>query len=349
MEDLVSEKNGLADVEGPRPAVFLRRGKWVVFGIAAAVIVILAALIVIGLSPANSTNGQRITVEISKGQGFFEIAASVSNAHLVRSKFLFETAAFISGAAFHVQSGTYRLSPAMSVPEILRALTGGAPTVAVTIPEGSNIYEIDKILADAGVIQRGDLVNFKSDGDLEGKLFPDTYQFYEGSDVADIVQRFLDDFNEKAAPLLAADQKNADQDLVLASILEKEAPPDPQDQSLIAGIIKRRLADGMRLQVDATVCYAEQITKPTNIVDCSTLTRVDFTPDSPYNSDYNTYLHAGLPPGPIGNPGIATITAALHPASSPYLYYMSDPTTGKVIYAVTLAEQEANIKKYLGN
>jgi len=235
----------------------------------------------------------------------------------------------------------------MSAEAILRELSGGAPAVTVTVTEGSNMYQIDKELSDAGVINRGDLINFTGDGNLEGKLFPDTYQFFPGTNVADVVQKFLDNFNGKTEALFAGDQKNVEQDLTLASIIQKEAP-DQSDESLIAGIIKKRMADGMRLQIDATVCYAEQVALPSEIADCSALTRVDFSPDSPYDSAYNTYLHAGLPPGPIGNPGVAAITAALHPASSPYLYYMSDPTTGKIIYATTLAGQDANIKKYSG-
>ncbi len=236
----------------------------------------------------------------------------------------------------------------MSGGAILRALSSGTPTVTVTIPEGFTIYEIDKALADAGVITRGDLINFAGDGNLEGNFFPDTYQFFEGSDVSVVVKKFLDNFNEKAAQLFAADPKHEEQDLTLASILEKEAR-DPHDQSIIAGIILKRMADGMRLQLDPTVCYAKQIALPSEILDCSTLTRVDFTANSPYDGAYNTYIHAGLPPGPIGNPGIAAITAALYPIRSPYWYYLSDPTTGKIIYAATLAEQNANIKKYLGN
>ena len=265
----------------------------------------------------------------------------------LRSKPVFEALAFADGNAFRMQAGTYRLAPAMSGAAILHELSSGAPAVTVTIAEGENIYEIDKTLADDGVIQRGDLINFKSDGELEGKLFPDTYQFFGGSDISVVIQKFLDNFNGKAVPLLPADAKNAEGDLTLASIIQKEAP-DAHDQSIIAGIIEKRIADGMRLQVDATVCYAKQIALPSEVVDCSALTRADFTSDSPYNSDYNTYLHAGLPPGPIGNPGIAAITAALHPISSSYLYYISDPATGKIYYASTLAEQEANIKKYLG-
>jgi UPF0755 protein len=236
----------------------------------------------------------------------------------------------------------------MSAIAILKSLSVGASTVNVTITEGSNIYEIDKELADAGVISRGDLINFKYDGDLEGKLFPDTYQFYLASDVADVAQKFLDNFNEKASSTLAAAPKNIEETLTLASIVEKEAPK-PDDQSIIAGIIKKRMANGMRLQIDATVCYAKQITLPADVVDCSALAQVDFSSESSYDSTYNTYLHAGLPPGPIGNPGLAAIVAVLHPVSSSYLYYVSDPATGKIVYAATLAEQDAHIKKYLSD
>lgn len=352
MDDIRPPRDTMTHEEPPHRADFLRSWKWIVASTLVVILVIAGTMIAAGLSPVggmqNTGGAQTVVVKIAPGEGFLGITASLSNAHLLRSRLAFEIAAFLNGSAFHVQTGTYRLSPAMSGMAILHALAGGAPTVTVTIPEGSNLYEIDKTLADAGVISRGDLINFKDYGNLEGKLFPDTYQFYEGSDIADVIQKFSDNFDAKAEPLLAADPKNAAQDLILASVLEKEAP-DPRDESIIAGIVKKRLADGMRLQIDATVCYAEQMTMPMDVVDCSALTRIDFTSGSPYNSDYNTYLHAGLPPGPIGSPGIAAITAALHPASSPYLYYINDPTTGKVIYAATLAEQNVNIKKYLGN
>ena len=315
----------------------------------AAIIIIFAAAVWFGLTPVNSHgNAAGTTITIVKRESFSEIAHALDAAHLLRSRFAFEAAAFISGKAFHMKSGTYRLTPAMSGSEMLRDLSSGPAVITVTILEGSDIYEIDKTLADAGVIARGDLINFKGDGNLEGMLFPDTYQFFTGSDISVVVQKFLDNFQAKAGPLLAADPKHTEQDLTLASIIQREAP-DQKDESIVAGIVGKRIAAGMRLQMDATVCYAEQITEPTSIVDCSALTRADFTSASPYNSDYNTYLHAGLPPGPIGNPGVSAITAALHPVSSSYWYYVSDPMTGKVIYAVTLAEQEANIAKYLGN
>jgi UPF0755 protein len=347
MDDFLSEQNQPIEAESPYHADFLRRRKWTIIAVGIGMLLIIGLAFLAGLSPA-SANGAQVTIVVTRGQGFFEVAKALDAAHLLRSRLIFEAAAILSGDAFHVQAGIYRFSPEMSGTAILHELSNGAPSVTVTIPEGSDIYEIDKMLAGVGVIARGELINFKSDGDLEGKLFPDTYQFFEGSNISSVSQKFLDNFNEKAAPLLSADSKNTEQNLTLASIIEKEAP-DSRDQSIIAGIILKRIADGMRLQIDPTVCYAKQITLPSEAVDCSALTRADFSSGSPYDSEYNTYLHAGLPPGPIGNPGIAAITAALHPASSSYWYYLSDPATGKVIYAATLAEQNANIKKYLGN
>ncbi len=333
---------------GLRLVIFLRRRKWVIPAILSVFLVAFIGWIAAGLAPAAGKGEAvaNVTVQIAPHESFSNIVSALAENHLLRSRLTFEIAAVLSGVAFHVPSGTYVLSPAMSVSAILRELSRGAPTVTVTIPEGSNIYEIDRTLANAGVIARGDLVNFASDGDLEGKLFPDTYQFFEGSDATSVVQKFLNNFNDKAAPLLAADPAHAEENLTLASLVQEEAP-DPRDESIIAGIIKKRLAAGMRLQIDATVCYAKQITLPSEVVDCAGLTHGDFTATSPYRSAYNTYLFSSLPPGPIDNPGIVAIAAALHPISSAYWYYLSDPATGNIIYAATLAGQEANIKKYL--
>lgn len=353
MEDLISEKDQSTNTarQDLRRIIWNHHRKWITISIIFCISIAVVMVIFIGLAPVGLTvsgNAKIVTVEIVPGQSFSDVVATLMAAHLLRSRLAFEFVAVLSGIAFHVQSGIYHFSPTMSASTILHNLSSGVPPVTVVIPEGSNIYEIDKLLADAGIIGRGDLINFKGDGDLEGKLFPDTYQFFEGSSVPIVIQKFLNNFNQKALPLFAANLQNEEQDLTLASIVEKEAS-DPQDQNIIAGIILKRLADGMRLQIDATVCYAKQITLPSDIVDCSALTHVDFSPNSSYDSKYNTYLYAGLPPGPIGNPGIVAIMAALHPASSPFWYYMSDPATGKVVYAITLAEQEANIKKYLGD
>jgi UPF0755 protein len=328
-----------------------RRRRSIRFGV---VIVFVAALVALGgfflrgIAPVAAPGAPTVAVKISPRESFTVIADSLVTAKLLRSRIVFDLAAVLTGMAFHIQSGTYNLSPAMSAITILRDLSRGAPAISVTIPEGANIYDIDRMLSLADVLPRGALIGFTSDGDLEGRLFPDTYQFSLGSSPAAVVGKFLDDFQEKAQPVLDADPAHEATDLIIASLVQDEAP-DARDQSIIAGIIRKRLAAGMPLQIDATVCYAKQIALPTEIVDCSNLSRADFTASSSYSSSYNTYLHTGLPPGPIDDPGVAAITAALHPISSSYWYYLSDPATGKIVYAATLAEQEANIKRYLKN
>ena len=216
-------------------------------------------------------------------------------------------------------------------------------TSRVTIPEGFNVYQIDKALSDALVVRSGDFVAYASEHNVEGFLFPDTYQFASGENASSVAQTFVDNFNRKAQPLFASSAApNEGKTLILASILEKEVQ-SAADQHIVAGILEKRLAAGMPLDVDATVCYAKQVKNPTTLVNCASLAPADFKLDSPYN----TYLYRGLPPGPIGNPGTSSIEAAQNPKISQYWYYLSDPATGKTIYAATLAGQEANQAKYL--
>jgi UPF0755 protein len=215
------------------------------------------------------------------------------------------------------------------------------PEIEVTIPEGSTIYDIDRILTAADVIQQGALINSTSSQSLEGMLFPDTYYFFPSSTAPAVIQKMESDFNVKAEPLLTPAGENAQDDLIIASIVQKEVASST-DQAIVAGILEKRLAMGISLDVDASICYIKQQENPTSTQACS-LTAADFKIDSPYN----TYLYRGLPPTPIGNPGVQAIEATLNPVSSTYLYYLSDPKTGETIYAATLAQQEANQKKYL--
>lgn len=296
------------------------------------------------LRPADAAGASApVVFEVQQGEGFVEIMRGLGGAGLVRSAFATEVFAGFTGRAFRIQPGLYRLNAAMSAPEIIDALAqGSGREVSVTVPEGMNLYQIDTLLSAALVIRSGELENYPGAGSIEGKLFPDTYRFFVGSDVKDVIKRMTDTFAEKAAPLLAADKKNIDADLTLASIVDKEVP-DPVEQQIVAGILKKRLAAGMPLQVDASVCYAKLMAHPDSGTGCYPLSSLDFKLDSPYN----TYLYKGLPPGPIGNPGISAISAVLHPKSSPYWFYLSDPRTGKTIFAKTLDEQTQNKVKYL--
>lgn len=327
-----------------------------------AVLVIGAVFFLYGLAPASAdANAPTVVFTVTPGEGFRNIIGGLANAGLIRSPFAAETFSVITGSAFSLQPGLYRLNPAMSAPAVLREIAGGATReVTVTIPEGADIYQVDAILSEALVVRRGDLINFHDDGNLEGRLFPDTYRFFAGSDVKDVVQKFLDNFNAKAGPLLATDAANATSDLIMASMVQKEVP-DAADQGVVAGILWKRERAGMPLQVDVTVCYAMRAAALGAAATDTALAAVPATPAAPaaatppdcnaldlkLDSPYNTYLYRGLPPGPIGNPGLAALEAAIHPTHSPYWYYLSDPKTGKTIFATTLDEQHRNTVKYL--
>ncbi len=317
-------------------------------GIGVVIVVVVAGLFFFGLDPIGNAAGTApVVFQVSAGDGFRTVAQNLYDAHLIRSPLAFEVFSLLDGRALALKPGFYKLDPAMDTPQIVAAISKGeAGEATVVIPEGSNIFDIDRILSSALVIHPGELINSTGTQKLEGHLFPDTYQFYTNANVADVVKVMTDNFNAKAAPLLAADPANATRTLIIASIVEKEVP-DQADQEIVAGIILKRLADNMPLDIDATVCYAKLLAQPASAAaptaQACSLSALDFRIDSPYN----TYLNKGLPPAPIGNPGTSAITAALHPQASPYFYYLSDPATGKTIFAKTLDEQNQNRVKYL--
>jgi UPF0755 protein len=181
--------------------------------------------------------------------------------------------------------------------------------------------------------------------DLEGFIFPDTYfiptSVPSGTEISDIIlTKALDNFSAKVTPQIVAEgQKNGlnlTQLITLASILEKEGGKDLDEKKIIAGVFYNRLKDGMPLQSDATVNYATGKNE-------AQATIADTKIDSPYN----TYEHTGLPPGPICNPGLDSILAAAEPTQTDYLYFLTDPATGKAVFAETLEEHNANRAKYL--
>jgi UPF0755 protein len=317
--------------------------KNIVGAVVIALVILAFGFFFFNLEAVNASQTATTVFEVDQGDGFRHIAQNLYAAHLIRSPFAFELFALLDGHASELKPGLYRLSPSMDTAQVISAISGGSAGEAmVTIPEGDNIYDIDRILSDALIIKPGALINFKADGNLEGQLFPDTYQFYTNANVGDVVTELMDTFQTKALPLLNADPTNEKRNLIIASILEKEVP-DQADQEIVAGIILKRLAMGIPLDIDATVCYAKFMANPTSTAQTCSLSPIDFK----INSPYNTYMFKGLPPGPIGNPGLSAITAALHPASSSYLYYLSDPKTGKTIFAKTLDEQNQNRIKYL--
>ncbi|MBI2035767.1 MAG: endolytic transglycosylase MltG [Candidatus Liptonbacteria bacterium] len=245
---------------------------------------------------------------------------------------------------FKKKPGLYKLRASYSAYGLVRVLVkGGVDEVEVLVPEGATLKEIDKILSDSGVISPNELTEYRED--LEGFLFPDTYKFHIDSEPKDVVQKFLDNFDEKVSGLLGLGAKNnlisdtknsnAYKTIILASLLEKELT-DFKERRIVSGILQKRIKSGWPLQVDATICYV--VPMP-----CHPITPLDLKIDSPYN----TYINKGLPPTPIANPGLEAIRAAINPQQSSYWFYLSDPKTGKTIFSKDLEEHSLNRALYL--
>jgi UPF0755 protein len=224
-------------------------------------------------------------------------------------------------------------------------------TTTVTIPEGLDRGQVAEIAKEAGL--RGIYVKASVRSpyldpahyggthaeSLEGFLFPDTFEVERHAPVADLVQRQLEDFKRRIAgvDMAYARSKNLTVfDVVtIASMIEREAQLEGQ-RKLVAAVIYNRLRDGMALGIDATTRFATgNFDRP--------LTESELAVESPYN----TRTHVGLPPGPIGNPGLASLEAAAHPAKVGYLYYVVEPgTCGKLAFSKTAAEFEADAARY---
>jgi UPF0755 protein len=206
------------------------------------------------------------------------------------------------------------------------------PRNTITIPEGWTVDEINRYL-----LERGVLVNEELSSDLEGYLFPDTYEFFLDSTAAVVQQKFQDNLRAQLKTMgIDVSGDHLRELLIVASLIEKEVW-GIQEKRIVSGILWKRLENEVPLQVDATICYIKQAES------CLPIT----ASDKEIDSKYNTYLYKGLPPGPICNPGADSILAAARPARSPYWYYLSSDGGGETIFARTLDEHRQNIIKYL--
>ena len=327
-------------------------------------LIIIIAYFSLTLRPVSQGSVIR-QIEIKSGDGFRQIAVNLEGAEIVRSSMAFQLVAFFSGSAHKLKPGPYLLDASLSTPNILRKIIIGPDLErGLVIPEGLTFLDIDKKLSDAGITQPKALANFnfesvknnyeflrdiKSPIKIEGYLFPDTYKFYINSKPEDVVEKILDNFNKKAWPSLKGQSHvvgsiaiGSNQFLNIASLIEKEVYFSAE-RPIVAGIIYKRLKMGMALQIDATIIYAK----------CGGLVLYCedsnfYRKDTGFDSLYNTYLHNGLPPTPISNPGLDSINAALNPVNTDYLYYLSDPKTKKLIFSKTFEEHNKNRELYLG-
>lgn len=291
-----------------------------------------------------------------------KIVAAVGRDGLVHSPALLRLALTLTGRMKKVTPGTYAFSGGEDFAEVFRILSHGGlrETVRVTIPEGYTASQIAGILQDNGLLtSTGEFMDElnhpehyasatpflitslqrdppQSGPPLEGFLYPATYDFYVGAPPERLIEKMLRAFAHNLPTDTQARLKDLHRSLpeivIIASLIEREALLD-KDRPLISSVIYNRLKIGMPLQIDATLAFA--LNKWGQPV---------YSKDKQVDSPYNTYKHAGLPPGPIADPGWASIYAALHPAKTKYLYYVAGPG-GANEYSATLAGHIHNIRR----
>jgi len=301
------------------------------------IIIIIGAVIFSGRAPSDFTAGTLVT--IPAGTSTREAGNILESAHVIRSSSLFQAVITSLMNRRGVIAGDFQFDSKPTVFTVARMLTRGnfgGTQARVTIPEGSSNVEIAKIIA------RG-IPGWNTDEFLaktktrEGYLFPETYIVFKSMTVDAMIDLLKNEYEKKISSLrgdIAVSGKTENQIIIMASLLEKEAKNE-QEAKTISGILWTRIRAGLPLQVDAPFLYILGKTS-------EQLKMTDLQKDGLYN----TYTRKGLPAGPIGNPGLVMIKAAIYPQASPYLYYLHGKD-GVIHYAKTYAEHLDNKKKFL--
>jgi UPF0755 protein len=293
-----------------------------------------------GLLPLDASNKTSQIFVIKNGEGVREIANNLRTQRLIRDPVVFFLLTKLEGLDKKIQAGDFRLNPSMSTQDIATNLTHGTLDIWVTIPEGLRADEIADLL-------KTKIPSYKESWRTEleqneGYLFPDTYLIPRDADINLVLTLLKNNFQKKYDGV--KDTKTTAltdaQTIILASIVEREAKY-AEDRPLAASVFINRLNIGMALGSDPTIQYALGYQADTKTWWKKDLTVDDLKVDSPYN----TRLNPGLPPGPISNPGLSAIEAALNPAKTDYLYFYADKQ-GHLHFATTLQGHQANIQKY---
>ena len=325
--------------------------------ISIAVIIVVAAgagvwLLLGAEKPYKGYEGAEQFVEIPPGAGPAQIGRRLTAGGVVRDSVSFRVALARSGQARRLQAGEYRFDHPMSASEVIDKLARGDVFLRpITFPEGLTIAQMAQIYERDGGGSRADFIRAAGNAalirdidpaaqDLEGYLFPNTYALPRRATADQLVQRMVTAFRDVLTPEIAqravARGLTVRQLITLASLVEKETAK-PEERPIVAAVYSNRLRIGMGMQCDPTVIYAlERAGKYTG-----NLTRESLQFDSPYN----TYRYAGLPPGPIAAPGRASIEAASAPQDVPYLYFVSR-NDGSHLFSATLDEHNRNVYEY---
>ncbi len=340
-------------------------------------IIIYFSLVFIGLAfhiwreinLPNTTSLEDSLFIVESGWSLFDTSEALKRNGLIKSKELFNICVLFSGNQKGLQAGTYNLNFSMSIAGVAQKIIKGETIKQeITIPEGWNLRDIGWYFENRGMFQAEELFelvgfpaidysktsdlpepkDFSSDYNflttkpqnlsLEGYLFPDTYEIEKDSSLEVIVRKMLLNFDIKLNQGLRVEiekqRKTIFDIIVMASLLEKEVR-GIEDKKIVSGILWKRLENYFPLQVDATIAY----------ITSKKTTQISIT-ETKTESPYNTYKYLGLPVGPICNPGIESIEAAIYPESNKYWYYLSTPE-GETIFSKTLLEHNIAKAKYL--
>jgi len=302
------------------------------------------------ISPGSKGNEEKIFM-IKKGASLKKVAADIKREGLIKNQYLFILMAVIKRECANIKAGEYSLNLLMSPIDIFNVLISGAiKTYSLTIPEGFTAEQIAHSLEAKALMDKETFIELVTDKNvaasyningpgLEGYLFPDTYSISKDvkeKDLIDImVKRFRRVFKEEAEREEPTEgQSLSEREIVtLASIIEKETA-SPEERPLVASVFLNRLKRGMRLESDPTVIYGLKEFD-------GDLTRKNLLTPNPYN----TYIIYGLPPGPIGNPGRGSLKAAINPAKTDYLYFVSK-NNGTHYFSGTLSEHNRAVYNY---
>jgi peptidoglycan lytic transglycosylase G len=332
-----------------KPTRARRRG----FGAAGFFLIILVLLFCAAAAAAwvllTPYGPQRETlVEISPGSSTLRIGRELARAGIIRSQFAFDVARFWKHGT--LKAGTYRFDhPAPAIEVYDRIRRGDVYTILVTVPEGSTVFDIADRLQQEGFGARQAFldvavqeVSLIADLDpvaksLEGYLFPDTYRFAPKTALPEIAATMVKRFRIEAA--LLGLSVNVHRTVTLASLVEKETAVEGE-RPMVASVFENRLQKNMPLMTDPAVIYGLELQNQWR----GTLYESDLKRDTPYN----TYVRPGLPPGPVANPGVKALRAAMAPAQTDYLYFVAagNNPQGKSLFATTIEEHNRNVAGY---
>lgn len=306
-------------------------------------ILLLVVLIAIVSFVALDIFGRNPQVEgffvIERGDNVLQIASNLKSQGYIDSRLMFVWDVVGSGNFRKMKAGRYLIEKGSADKDLIEKFTKFQSTpVNILIAPGKTTNDIARILAQGRLVKKDEFLDLVLRDRLEGYLFPDNYLIDPAAGSQDIVKQILDNFDKKLTEDLkkeiAKQQRTVPEIITMASILEKEVKTY-HDKQMVAGILWKRAENNLPLQVDSTLLYFLTSAHPSLI-------------DKNVESPYNTYKYAGLPLGPICNPGIESIRAAVYPVNSDYWFYLSAPS-GETIFAKTLGQHLINKAKYLTN